>query len=70
MYKELNCCCLVFIEICYFKSVAENEQHKSTKNYKLNSRELVRCTENIYNIKKKRINIIAKTIYKIMVIES
>ena len=51
------------------KSVAEKEQHKCTKNYKLNSHELVWCTENIYNIKK-IINIIAKTIYKIMVIES
>ena len=52
------------------KSVAEKEQHKCTKNYKLNSRELVWCIENIYNIKKIKINIIAKTIYKILVIES
>ena len=37
-------------ETCFV--VARKEQHKCTKNYKLNSCELVWCTENIY-IKKK-----------------
>ena len=40
-------------ETCFV--VARKEQHKCTKNYKLNSCELLWCTENIY-IKKKRIN--------------
>ena len=39
-------------ETCFV--VARKELHKCKKNYKLNSRELVWCTENIYILKKKK----------------